>query len=249
MSPMKPMSPKNPMNPSPSFLAGLLPIVALLMVQVSVMGQPIEIHREASSLWIEGRSNLHPFACVAAEFGAQTIVNEDGAKRGMVAGGVSGVVEVEIRTDSFDCGKRRMNHDLREALKANEHQVIQFEYEELLAFRWVKVSGVEGSGMEVSDKEMAAKEMAGKEIRDAEGNVLHRRFVMRVAGSLTVAGVTRRVEVDLEGVQLGQELVQAQGKTELVMSDYAIDPPKALLGLIEVRDHLTVHFDLLASVR
>ena len=164
-------------------------------------------------------------------------------------------VEVIIRTDSFDCGKRRMNHDLREALKADEHEVIGFEYRRMVAFEWVEGSGARDAGVEANVQSVTVADVQDDADAEAEvqsgarGTNQKRSFVMRVEGDLTVAGVTRRVEVSLEGVRLDHRLVHAQGKTELVMSDYEIDPPRALLGLIEVRDQLTVHFDLLASVR
>ncbi len=272
-------------------------LVVVLVMQLPVVAQPIQILKEESSLWIEGRSNLHPFACVAAEFGALAVADEVDAgvlggadERGDQRDSRSGEgiddwrddgaessdmnardvkdrdVEVIIRTDSFDCGKRRMNHDLREALKADEHEVIGFEYRRMVAFEWVEGSGVGDAGAEDAGAAANVQNVAGANLHSsAEANLQNvaeanlqsntpetiqkRSFVMRVEGDLTVAGVTRRVEVSLEGVRLDHRLVHAQGKTELVMSDYEIDPPKALLGLIEVRDQLTVHFDLLASVR
>jgi len=279
----------------PSVLTRVLPnvlLVVVLVMQLPVVAQPIQILKEESSLWIEGRSNLHPFACVAAEFGALAVADEldddvlggadergdqrdSGNGEGIVDWRDDGAessdmkardvedrdVEVIIRTDSFDCGKRRMNHDLREALKADEHEVIGFEYRRMVAFEWVEGSGVGDAGAVANVQNVVGANLhssAGADMQNvAEANlqsntpetIQKRSFVMRVEGDLTVAGVTRRVEVSLEGVRLDHRLVHAQGKTELVMSDYEIDPPKALLGLIEVRDQLTVHFDLLASVR
>lgn len=266
-----------PSVPTP-VLTRVLPSVLLvfvLVMQLPVAAQPIEILKKESSLWIEGRSNLYPFACVAAEFGALAVADKmdevvevdagvlggadewgdqrdsgriDGMDDGAITHDVKARdVEVIIRTDSFDCGKRRMNHDLREALKADEHEVIGFEYRRMVAFEWVEGAGARGAGVEANGKNVAGAVANGQSIAPEASQ--KRSFVMRVEGDLTVAGVTRRVEVSLEGMRLDHRLVHAQGKTELVMSDYEIDPPRALLGLIEVRDQLTVHFDLLASVR
>jgi hypothetical protein len=39
---------------------------------------------------------------------------------------------------------------------------------------------------------------------------------------------------------------QLTGKQRLLMSDFGIDPPTALLGLIRARDRILVRFDLVA---
>lgn len=72
---------------------------------------------------------------------------------------------------------------------------------------------------------------------------------VRVAGRLLIAGSERTVAIDVLG-QLGTDSTyRATGSLALLMSDFGIEPPTALFGLIRAHDPITVHFDLLASVR
>ena len=64
------------------------------------------------------------------------------------------------------------------------------------------------------------------------------------SGTLTIAGTERPVELQLKAVQLSENLYSAIGTHEILMSDFNVEPPKALFGLIKARDRITIHFDL-----
>lgn len=70
------------------------------------------------------------------------------------------------------------------------------------------------------------------------------RVIFQVEGELTVAGVTNPISVEIIGRNSGNDGFRIQGQRQIYMSDYNINPPTALRGLIEVRDELTVHFDI-----
>lgn len=81
--------------------------------------------------------------------------------------------------------------------------------------------------------------------RDAESGADN----VRVTGRLLIAGSEQTVAIDVLG-QLGTDSTyRATGSLPLLMSDFGIQPPTALFGLIRAHDPITVHFDLLASVR
>ena len=65
----------------------------------------------------------------------------------------------------------------------------------------------------------------------------------RAEGTLTIAGRTRPVVMDVE-FRLGPEGAAVKGAYVLKMSDYGIKPPTLMLGAIKVRDPLTIRFDL-----
>ena len=67
---------------------------------------------------------------------------------------------------------------------------------------------------------------------------------LQVWGDLTVAGVRRGVDFVVIGSHEAQGKVRARGSITIRMTDYGIDPPRRLLGLVRVRDRLTVQFDL-----
>ncbi|TVR18338.1 MAG: YceI family protein [Balneolaceae bacterium] len=72
-------------------------------------------------------------------------------------------------------------------------------------------------------------------------------FEIEVYGSLTVAGNTRNIRFITRAYYLEHNKVRAIGKTTIRMSDFDVEPPTALMGLVKADDELAVNFDLIAS--
>ena len=70
---------------------------------------------------------------------------------------------------------------------------------------------------------------------------------VKVRGTLTLAGAQRPVTVTARGQRLGNGRVRIQGRHALRMTDFNIDPPSGLLGLVRAHDDIVVRFDLIAS--
>lgn len=77
-----------------------------------------------------------------------------------------------------------------------------------------------------------------------EGN----SYLIRVEGELTVAGETRHVAFEALGEMGATNKYKIRGKKDILMTDFGIEPPTALLGLVKARDELVVHFELLAQI-
>lgn len=75
------------------------------------------------------------------------------------------------------------------------------------------------------------------------------RFELQATGQLTVAGVTRDLVMTITGVRLGEGRYRFTGQTPLLMTDFDVTPPKAMLGTLKTGDRIVVRFDVLASVR
>lgn len=69
----------------------------------------------------------------------------------------------------------------------------------------------------------------------------------RVSGTLRLAGTARRVTLDAEGRTLVDGRVRIRGRHPLRMTDFGIEPPTGLLGLVRAHDAIAVRFDLLAA--
>ncbi len=61
-------------------------------------------------------------------------------------------------------------------------------------------------------------------------------------GKLTIAGKTNGIEMDLD-LKVDGDKVLLKGSKALKMTDYGIEPPKALMGTIKTGDDIVVHFD------
>ena len=70
---------------------------------------------------------------------------------------------------------------------------------------------------------------------------------LKVWGTLTLAGKQRPVTVTAQGQRLDNGRVRIQGRHALRMTDFDIEPPTGLLGLVRAHDDIVVRFDLVAS--
>lgn len=89
---------------------------------------------EESRLWIEGSSNVNEFECEAEEYeGEASLPNEtenESASNPMAQATEQLFLKLDIRVDSIECGKRKMNSDLQKALKAEQYPQISFLFQE-----------------------------------------------------------------------------------------------------------------------
>jgi len=69
----------------------------------------------------------------------------------------------------------------------------------------------------------------------------------RGIGKLTIAGVEREVALDLTVQKAGTTLA-VKGTLALVMTDYGITPPKAMLGMLKTDPKVTITFETTFNV-
>ena len=72
---------------------------------------------------------------------------------------------------------------------------------------------------------------------------------MSATGELEVAGETRHIAFALEGQRIADGRVRVRGAHPLRMTDFGIEPPSGLLGLVRSHDDIVVRFDLRAALR
>ena len=68
----------------------------------------------------------------------------------------------------------------------------------------------------------------------------------RALGWLTIAGVEKEVALNLQVERKGAALA-VTGSTDLLMTDYGITPPKAMLGMLKTNPKVTIRIELLLS--
>lgn len=67
-------------------------------------------------------------------------------------------------------------------------------------------------------------------------------YKIEVIGNLTIAGVTKKTNINFD-MGVSSTKVTLNGKKTFKMTDFGIDPPKALLGTITTGDEITVTFN------
>lgn len=73
------------------------------------------------------------------------------------------------------------------------------------------------------------------------------QFLITATGELTLAGVTREIDVELEGSRREDGSWQFDGSYALLMSEYEIERPTALFGALVTGDEVVVQFALHAD--
>jgi hypothetical protein len=68
----------------------------------------------------------------------------------------------------------------------------------------------------------------------------------RAAGVLTIAGVEKDVTLDVEAKRTDAGLA-VTGATTLLMTDYGVTPPKAMMGMLRTNPKVTIRFDLVLA--
>lgn len=69
---------------------------------------------------------------------------------------------------------------------------------------------------------------------------------VRAIGSLTIAGVTKDVTLDLTAQRTGSNLSVA-GEIPLLMTDYGVTPPKAMMGMMRTDPKITIRIELVLA--
>jgi polyisoprenoid-binding protein YceI len=70
------------------------------------------------------------------------------------------------------------------------------------------------------------------------------KFLIKAHGSLTIAGVTKEVMMDVHCVVNKDGNITCTGSEQLNMTDYAVKPPKFMLGAMTTGDAITLDFTL-----
>jgi polyisoprenoid-binding protein YceI len=98
----------------------------------------------------------------------------------------------------------------------------------------------------------AYKALNAKEYKDIDYKLLsatitsegENKFLIKAHGNLTIAGVTKQVLMDVHCVVNKNGNITCTGSETLNMTDYAVKPPKFMLGAMKTGDAITLDFTL-----
>ena len=69
------------------------------------------------------------------------------------------------------------------------------------------------------------------------------RFSGKANGVLTIAGNSKTVSIPFSGKMNGEDQFSVSGDYSLKMTEYDIDPPKAMFGSLKTGDEVTIKYD------
>lgn len=128
-------------------------------------------------------------------------------------------VTLKVPVESLRSGRRAMERDMHEALRAEAHPRVIYALEHVVDADWV---------------------------HDEETDALS--FALTTRGQLSLAGVRRPIEMDVRIEPMGEKRFRVIGRRSFDMGDYNIEPPTALFGLIKADPRVKVVFDLVVEV-
>ena len=73
-------------------------------------------------------------------------------------------------------------------------------------------------------------------------------FQINASGRLIIAGSERQIEVLLTATRASESAFDLTGTQEILMTDFGVEPPTALFGLVKANDQIIIHFDLKPAV-
>jgi polyisoprenoid-binding protein YceI len=79
-----------------------------------------------------------------------------------------------------------------------------------------------------------------KDVKSIE-KLSENNYEVALNGNLTVSGVTKQVTIGFKLV-IENNLIKLNGEKTILMTDFGIEPPKALLGTIKTGDEITIAF-------
>lgn len=173
----------------------------------------------ASHVIVEGTSSMHDWEMEGHIIEGSLIfqaadLSSLWASGGTVPRPLTPTVHVEIPVTSLKSGKRGMDKKMYEVLKAQTHPVITYRLE-----------SVELKTQQIS------QEGGAEESRTIE-----------TTGILAVAGTERTVEIPMQVRRLSNDRLEITGEISLRMTDFGIDPPTAMLGMLRTGDAVTVRW-------
>jgi len=107
-------------------------------------------------------------------------------------------------------------------------------------------------GSESGLNKNAYKALKSKQYKDIDYKLIsatvtpegENKFLIKAQGSLTIAGVTKVVAMDVHCVVNKDGNITCTGSEILNMTDYAVKPPKFMLGAMTTGDAITLDFTL-----
>lgn len=131
----------------------------------------------------------------------------------------SPTVTLKVPVASLRSGRRAMERDMREALRAEAHPHVTYALERIVKADW---------------------------FHDEEADALS--FELTTRGELSLAGVQRPIEMNVRIEPIADKRFRVIGRRAFHMSDFNIEPPTALFGLIRADERVKVVFDLMVEV-
>jgi len=73
-------------------------------------------------------------------------------------------------------------------------------------------------------------------------------YLLKTTGQLTIAGVTKEIEMDVHCVVNTNGSITCTGSSKLNMTDYNVEPPSFMFGAMKTGDTITLEFNVVYKI-
>jgi hypothetical protein len=126
---------------------------------------------------------------------------------------------LELRTKNLDCANSKMNSDLCEAMKAEQYPTIKIDL----------LGAMTSSGTRFDD--------IGNEWKS-----------LKALAAITITNVTKRVVLEVRARRIEGNKFRFMSVKEVRMTDYNVQPPEVMLGMIKVNNLIKLNIDITARL-
>ncbi|HNM26275.1 MAG TPA: YceI family protein [Saprospiraceae bacterium] len=166
-----------------------------------------------SKMYLYGTTNVNNFTCHCEDqFGTRFVELESSGWKASYKDAT-----LDLSVGGLNCRNRKIENDLRKALKAEQYPNIRIKLLETI------------------------------QNPDCIDGKCQGWFDIYAKMNLTITGVTRTRDIHARAKLLAPKKLQLVGEQTLYMTDFGITPPEAMLGMIRVNDQIDFHFDLIVT--
>ena len=166
----------------------------------------------SSNLTVNGKTNINSFSCISNEQFANERIDyrKDDNDLSISLRNTLFLLKVE----ELDCGKKKINKDLKKALQVENYPNIKILLKELI-------------NVECNEKIECNEWLS----YDAQTEI-------------TITCNTRTIDIPIMVNRLDEMSYRVTGGTDLQLCDFDVEAPTALFGMIKVKDLIQFNFDL-----
>lgn len=169
---------------------------------------------ERSELTIHGKTNVNNFSCTLEDFDNNDTISFISNTKNEITYFENALLKIPVL--NFDCGQKMITSDFRELLNEPSYPEIKIDFLNI----------------------HPQKQSSGK------GSLTQKSAFGYFEVEIEVAGVKRKTKVKiLKEERLAQERF-IHGEVELDIKDFGLTAPEKMMGLIKVKDKISIAFQL-----
>lgn len=200
---------------------------AVLLFALAAKGQdtqeiqpsmPHPASSEACTLSIEVETNVNKIDC---SFEKASVFNHLYFKGSITDNSIDfKEASLHLPIEDFDCGGTIINRDFADLLNYREHPAIRVQFERV---QWYDEA-------------------------TREQNIKRGHSIGYFLVKLTVGGHTEEKRLRVFSSHLSDNVLFSRGSVDLNMTEFGIEPPQKFLGMVKVKETLTIRFNLKMEV-